>query len=792
MKYISKNTTLQLLVITVLTSAIIGYRYQTLLVNLGEQKTSDIYRDGIKTILNTTYHAKYSESYTWFGGMNYPYKEHIMAATELPGFAILFKFFYPSFPWIADYSFGIIHLFLLLSMLLGCIFIYFIFKELNIPWYLAGLFAIAITFMAPQNMRLSSHMGLAPLFVLPSILYFLLRLEKTKELRYAVLLGAFTFIAAFLHFYFFAIIAIFVSLYFFASGLGIILMKTKGHKPYTNSSTSIFNSIGKLLINFSIGILIPLAFFIFWMLLNDPVSDRSPNPYGFLVYHSNFTNIFSSPHLPLYTWINDKWFYNKTVDFEGWSYVGLTVNFFLITILLKWIISQFKFHVFSFIPKAERPFIINLLFAGGVMAYLSCSQPFIMEGWEYFLQYTGPYKQFRSTGRFAWAFYFSINIIAFTGFYYLFRLLKNNKTRFVLLIALIAISFYEAYTFHTNSYVYRHYNVRYAPELEPGKDFPTVTNIDFSKYQAIIPSPLFLVGTNNIEIPGSAYIIQQSLVLSNQTGLPVTGAMLTRSSHGRGLNQMQLVTEPYRKPALLNDIKSNKPFVLLESATDKKEYAEKFGHLKKGAKFLAESERWRLYELPIESFTKRIDSKIASIKNEMQNDTLYHMNEFLSTDSVENFIYEDFNGFDCEQNYFTEGCYTGIVGKENYLFTGQLPNASINQEYGLLFWVNVSPDRFATTLFKVTEKFADGRTKVIGQTNPAWGYQVFDNNGWVLMEIPFRISSPENEITISFKKQEDYDTRFISVDELLIKPTSTSLYQNKGGVLWKNNRIYFQ
>ncbi|MEO1263578.1 MAG: hypothetical protein AAFZ15_32500, partial [Bacteroidota bacterium] len=672
------------------------------------------------------------------------------------------------------------------------LFIYLIFKELKIPWHLAGLFAIAITFLAPQNMRLYSHLGLAPIFVLPSIIYFLFRLEKTKDTKYAFSLMACTFIGAFLHFYFFAIIAIFVSIYFFISGINLLYFtfNIKSLKSTFNPDINT-NTIGKLILNYLIGIGIPLIFFTIWMILNDPITDRSPNPYGFFVYHSNCTNIFSSPHLPLFTWINDSWFLKTKVDFEGWSYVGLVADLFLIFILSRWAIKRFKVQLLNFIPEDDRSFLIKLLIAGGIMAYLSCSQPFIMKGWEHLLQYTGPYKQFRSTGRFAWAFYFSINVIAFGGFYYLFQRIKMHKMKIGLFVLLIGVSFYEAYTFHSNAYVYRDYKIRYAPELEPGKEFTTITGIDFSKYQAIVPSPIFLVGTNNIEAPGSAYIIQQALVLSNQTGLPVTGAMLTRSSHSQGLKQLQLVTEPYREPMLLNEIKSEKPFILLESVTKKKEFTEKFGHLKNEATLLFENERWRLYDLPIGSFRKRIENKITTLKEEINNDSLTQINEFLTTDSIENFIYLNFDGFDCADSYFSEGCFTGIVGRENYLFTGQLPNAAIDQEYHLYLWVNVLPDRFATTLFRVTEKLENGQVNIICQINPAWGYKVFDQEGWVMMEIPFKISSPQSEVTVTFKKQEDYDLRLMSVDELLIKPSNTSLYRHGGNYVWKNNQVYF-
>lgn len=789
MKKTNEHTKFHLLLLIIIASAIIFFRYDAIFKNFNTNKTSDIYRDGIKTVLNATYHAKYSDSYTWFGGMNYPYEEHIVAATELPGLAILFKFLHPYFPWVTEHAFGIVHLFLLGSILLGCVFIYLIFKELKVPWLLAIPFSIAIAFLAPQNMRFTVHMGLAPVFILPSILYYLLRLEKTGHWKNAVYLSLFTFISAFTHFYFFAIIAIFVSLYFGILFLEKIFFSESNSKKLINSS---FNKkwFFKNSLHYFIAIGIPLIFFLYWMILNDPVSDRTPNPYGFFVYHSNFTNIFSSPHLPLFEGLDKRWFDGNKVDFEGWSYIGLIADLFFIFILLKWLISLFRKNLFHFFPSQVRPFLYRILFAGSIMAYLSCSQPFIQEGWEYLLQYTGPYKQFRSTGRFAWAFYFSINIIAFTGFYYLIKILNNKILKTALFVLIIGISFYEAYTFHTNGLVYREYKLRYAPELEPQKEFTTITDIDFTKYQAIIPSPLFLVGSNNVEVPGSAYIIQQALVLSNQTGLPVTGAMLTRSSHSQSLHQLQLVTEPYRLPELLKNVKNKKPFILLESITDKKKYEVRYGHLKVGATLLHETERWRLYEIPFNNFETRINNKIEKINKEAGADSLFQINQFLSTDSIENFIYQNFDHIPnpAENSYFSKGNYKGIIGRDNFLFIDTLPNATTEEDYHLQLWVNIKPDKFASANIKITEKWPDGQSFVIGQTTPGWGWSVFDADGWVMLEIPFRVSNPKSELTVSFKNYEDYDLREMTVDELLIKPMKTDLYQQTNQFIWKNNQ----
>ena len=41
--------------------------------------------------------------------------------------------------------------------------------------------------------------------------------------------------------------------------------------------------------------------------------------------------------------------------------------------------------------------------------------------------------------------------------------------------------------------------------------------------------------------------------------------------------------------------------------------------------------------------------------------------------------------------------------------------------YTLQLWVDVIPDRFATTIFKVSEKTPNQQIKIVGQTTPGWG-----------------------------------------------------------------------
>ncbi len=763
-----------LFILVVIMSTIIFIRYQDIFNNLGTQKCAGPLRDGIKTFTNVIYHAKYSDSYTWFGGMNYPYEEHIMAATELPGFAILFKFLNPIFPGISDYAFGIIHIFLLLSILLCAVFLFLIFKELGLPAFLSITFAIAITFLAPQNLRFSAHIGLAPLFVLPGVIYLLYKNEKNRHWKYAVLLGLLTFISAFLHFYFFAIILIFVSFYYL----------------YAAIEKFNFQHISKLAAHYLLAFGAPLLFFLFWMILNDKITDRTPTPYGFFVYHSNMDNLFLSPFMPLTGWLEEHILdFNKT-DFEGWAYIGLVADLFIITVVIKWVAGLFKRNLFYFFPDHVRPFIVKLLFAGGIMAYLSCSQPFIMSGWEHLLEYTGPFKQFRSTGRFAWAFYFAINIVAFTGFYYLCKLIKYKILRTAIFTIIIGISIYEAHEFNTkNNYHFK--SLKYAPDLVPGKRFTDLVDIDFSKYQAIVPIPLYLVGSANIVDEGGAYIVQQSLALSVQTGLPVTGAMLTRSSRSQAFNQMQLVSEPYRTPLSFADFKNKKPLLLLDSHSKTERHKKKSKHIYDESELLYKSEKWSLYEMELEDFQRRIDNRVDTIKSAIRDSSLFEINGLLSTTPEPDFIYQNFDNKKSNKKYLGAGAFQGVAKNENILYQGKIPKTEINKPYTMTAWINIEEDKFAMTIVRVSEILPGGEVKILGQNTVGRSANVFDSNGWILAEIPFAISNPESEIQVFFKVFNDRDERAIYIDELLIKPDSTDLYRKSGDMLWWNNRHYF-
>ena len=762
-----------LLTATLIFTIVIAFHYRDLLVNLRTSKSLEPYRDGIKTHLNAAWHARYGTSDTWFEGMNYPYSEHIVAATELPGVAILLKWLTPLFPGLPDHVFGIVHLLLLVSVLLCPVFLYLIFNKLKLPDWYAIPVALGLTFLAPQNMRMMPHMGLAPLFVIPATIYGLLLFEKGNRWKGSALVFFTVMISSFLHFYFFAITVFTISgfLFFYL------------FRSFT------WQRLGQVSLHFSLMAGLPFLFFYSWMLANDQVTDRCPQPWGFFVLNTKWESVFLSLEMPLYRWINDHLIKIETTDFEGWSYIGMVAGVFVLVAFFRWAGRLFHKPLLDFFPAEDRAFYYPLLWMGIALALFSGSKPFAIKGLEFLLDYTGPIRQFRSTGRFAWVFYFSINVLAFSGFYYLLtKWQRKTAGKILLALAMLAL-LYEASIFSKSQFNYAPDKLRQVETLVPGHRFTDLPEIDFSRYQAILPIPYYNVGSNNFGATGGAFTIQQSLILSWQTGLPVTGAMLTRSSRRQSFDQMQLVSEPYRHPKVLDDYKNNKPLLLLVTNPVNQQDSLLYGHLLEESGLLHQTKQWSLYEMDLTSFDRRIENKKNTVLQAMEQDSLYVAGSFLSTDTVQNFVYLDFDDLRSEKTYQGEGALQGSSLRENELYSGQLPAAKAGQEYQLLTWVYVDEDLLSSIYIRIREEDEAGQRQSERFFIISNQILTYDPNGWVLVACPFQLQSERNKISVDFYLKERKERPFY-FDEMLIKPAGTQLYRKEEQVLWWNDRFW--
>ncbi len=757
------------------TLAFILWKYWGMVVSLGSMKVMDPYRDGIKTYLNSVWHAQFSPSMTLFTGMNYPYPEHIVAATEMPGVAMLLRLAEPLVPGISWHVFGIMHALLLLGVLACAWFLFRILKMWEVPDWVAVPAALFITILAPQNLRMPTHMGLAPLFVIPGLLYLLLRYVRRPNVKTALLTAAFIVAVSLLHFYFFAITVICLGLFFFFWSLRNVV--------FTKAPVV---SFARFLGHVALMVGLPLLIFVPWLILADPVPGRNPEPWGFLYYHAILDSIFTSPHLPFWKWLSENGAKFKESDFEGWSYVGLVAGFFSVSFTLRamagLLLSRLR----------KKPFGVNAVFmalwlTAIVTMLLSMSWPFTIPGWEGLLDYMGPLKQFRSTGRFAWIFYFVANLMAVALIYHWVRGWKRQLAGKVFLGVCLTVLGVEAWQFSNCGAYYHDYKLREIAELNPGHRFSDA-GVDWSQYQAVVPLPYYNVGSDHFFSIGGAESVQKSLILSVQTGLPVTGAMLTRSSPWQAFLQHQLVTEPYRLPAILEDYPNQKPLLLLFSHVLGPADIGKWEHLKMFSDPVLSGGSWTVYKSGLSAFAKRIQYRVDSLRSEARKQLLFSKDGFFTASDSVSFVYNSLDEFPSEKSYRGGGA-AGLTGPAYHpVCSNALGGAPANAGYKLSLWVYVrEPGQATSTIFL---KEYDGAGNLLQQSTYGIGFQatVYDPKGWVLLECPFTTAGNSSNIEVGLHWPKAEENQKIWVDEVLIKPAGADLCRETPDEFWWNNR----
>ena len=86
-------------------------------------KVIEPYGDGYKTYYAAQYHLKHDTSYSHFGGMNYPYGDHVIPGDCEPFLTNSAMFISKYLVDISDYGIQIVNFSMLLGILLCCLFL---------------------------------------------------------------------------------------------------------------------------------------------------------------------------------------------------------------------------------------------------------------------------------------------------------------------------------------------------------------------------------------------------------------------------------------------------------------------------------------------------------------------------------------------------------------------------------------------------------------------------------------------------------------------------------------------
>ncbi len=546
--------------------------------------------DGYKNYATIEYHVKNDASYHRFEGMNYPYDEHLAFADAQPILANAIKFFSTHFIDISDHTRAIIHTFLLLSVLFCFLFIYLIFRQLNQKKHFASLAACGITFLSPQLARWEEHYALGYLFVLPALIYFLLLFHKKNDFHYSFLIGFLTIFAAQIHLYYLGIIVLFVSsFHFWRTGFNPLHWRT-GFNPFIIERVKTRSPV-----HFAIQILLPVAFIAFyWLKIGDKITDRPSVPGGFLTYKALWQGLFNHQNSFVFNIIQWKTPYIFSL-MENVVYLGIAVFLGGIFLMIKKIKSIQKNKLDSkniFLGSLEESPLPLLLLTSLPLFLLALGLPFIISDWEKYLEWTGPLQQFRGVGRFAWVFFYLINIFIFVAIGNYEGRFKTWIQSFFLLILLLDAAYLHRKPMSVLPHNFFSKNIQV---------FGNQKNIDWKKYQAILPLPYFQIGSEQFDIAAEKETLPYIFYFCIEKKLPCMGAQMSRTSFEQMYRLQRFATaQNEEKPLLLNDLKAGKPILIIQNkkAFEKDTLFKSWNHF--DVHYLAENEFLRFYESNLE------------------------------------------------------------------------------------------------------------------------------------------------------------------------------------------------
>jgi hypothetical protein len=727
--------------------------------------------DGLKNYLTPLLHVKNSTSYNHFDNMNYPYGEHVLFTDNQPLISNILRFFQRNFNDVAYHTTGVLNIAMLLSLFFTGILLYRIFRRLQLPHWYSLPVAVSVAWLSPQLGRFMGHYALSYMIIILLLLYFLMRFEN-RAWKWSLSILALVFFAPMLHFYYFGIAAVFLSFFYFVK-----VWKDR-------------NSFRFYLKHWAIQLFIPFAFFnLIWLNIGNSVTDRPAYPSGFLQYVGTWQGTFLNQGNWIYDFIHHYIVALKeTTEFESLNYIGFAAFLFCFVRFTTWVFSlklkMLENEALQQLP--EKSFLITAFWASIMLYIFSMGVPFIFPNCEFLLDYTGPLKQFRGLGRFSWMFYFVINIIAFYVVYHWGAQIKNVEFRRVFWLVFIVIAAREAVgnarKLSQPVSIYAELTAT-GETIEDWKPF-----VDNTKYQAILPIPYYHLGAEYLGIQLQGSSLAYNLLPSYYGNLPSMGVMMSRTSWQQSLNSIPLGMELYREPPVLKELPNQKPLLVIEYKIWHAEMNNCYQPILAKGKKVHENAAFTMYELPIDAYRNAIAEKGATIKQEALTAKLFPHQNLMTKDSIENYVYINFDNTTNEVRYRGNGALSFPAKERKTVFFDKIPAQQKGKKYTLQFWQHIEKGEHLRTELIIREIDKNGEQQFFWN-HPNLHNVVTLDGQWALVRVPIEAHYDDTKFEISLENIVKTKTT-MCIDELMIYPEWNILYQVNPNETMRNGMWY--
>lgn len=720
--------------------------------------------DGGKNIYAYLYHVLY-ESGLWTYSMNYPYGEHILYTDGQPLLSVMQGS-------IGGVSTGValtvMWWAILLSYVLGIFYTFRTMVALGVVPAISLVASGLIIICSPQLYRTLGHFGLSYVCVIPMCFWWTYRYHNTGSWRYMLFVALLGIAVSMLHPYFAALVFIWLAIY--------------GAVYFFTSRDSLLVRVKRLVPPGAAAVTVPGLFALF-VKLTDHVKDRPTAPYGMLEYRTKLKDVLTSPMSPFWQFFRDHIHHlNLEEGREGYAYAGIVVLGALLVAGLITLWQRLKRR-----PANEnrelRPWLLMAL--GGLI--MSMVVPYISEvNWLY--DNLSAFKQFRTMGRFSWIFYY---IICVCGTVYISRwfTLLRARGRTVMAVLLLSVSFA---TWGAEAAVHvatirqrfadgqKHYdelagNGEYNwSQFLAGKGYRPET------FQALLILPFFEVGTDKIWFDRSIihHSIKGAATAGLQLHLPLIDAMMARSSWSQIFKQVKIAGGPYVHKPVLDEIKGDKPFLLLN--LDYSELDQDQQYLIAASDPIGNFREWRVYACyPArirEADRKNRDSVLQMATSLPDGDTCIGCSS--------TYFYEHFDTGKSVVPFYGGGALP--MQRQGLLQVADIPvHASENELYEFSLWFLLEKGTYRSPVCRI--KLMNAAGNEIGSAE-SLVKESTDNEGmWFRGYSWFRM--PAGCARVQVWIDNDNLSSYLVADELLLRPATALILSKRGNRIMANNHM---
>ena len=523
--------------------------------------------DGIKNYYTVLYQVVHGEE-LYFDGMLYPHGDLLTYADGQPVLTTVFRMFFEPTVENGLKMMGTMNLIMIFSLLICAVLVHAILRKALVPPWFSVPFALIIAFLSPQVQRFTGHYAIAYTFYIPLLWWLIIKLSENGirwgwALLYTLVVLVFSLNQPYHLLFSLALAGSILCYQVFRS---VVFMGDKRLWPWLAGIT-----------------FLPAILLSFYFSQTELYTDRPLTPYGLGAYESSFSSVFVPVHGPMFTLIRDYLFRLWTFpEWEGQGYVGIPGTLFLFLFLCKVVVDLRKkgwkapFWLSSpkVIQQAFIPSVIVLIVSAGVLNRF---------GFIWLSDHIVSLKQFRSLGRLVWIFYYIFTVSAVVYFFMIYRRIRiasNNRLKSVALTLMVILLGVWGVDMVSNIKGNKSLMLIQKPGANTFSNGFTSglmrAGCKASDYQAILPIPFNLVGSEKISLLKGDVTFTNAVNASFSTGLPMFGGLMSRTSMAVTQKQAQLVADPLIEREIIKDLPNGKPFLVIHSE----------GGLSKGEKFL--------------------------------------------------------------------------------------------------------------------------------------------------------------------------------------------------------------